>query len=120
MARILVVDDDENVRVTLAALLDRLGHEVEAYDDARPAMDRADFARLDLVIVDLAMPTPGEELVEMIRQSGHDMPILVISGYLEERDRADLEALGVTRILAKPFMPTELMTVVDLFLGPAV
>lgn len=119
MGTIGVVDDDENVRATLVALLQRLGHEVEAYDDARPATDRAGFEGIDLAIVDLNMPTPGEELVTMIRGAGHQMPILVVSGYLEDRDRADLEALGATRIIAEPFTARELMEVIDMHLGPA-
>lgn len=79
--RILVVDDDEDARVTLAGMLALLGWEVTvaaSADDALTAMDRAP---VDAVITDVAMPgRTGLELVQEMRRRGLTTPVAVLTG----------------------------------------
>jgi CheY-like chemotaxis protein len=102
MARIVVVDDEPAARTAISRILEKEGHEVQQYEDGRPALDDVDYSKVDLAIVDLQMPTSGYDVIEEIRARGFDkLPIIVASA------NVDLvltpEVLGVQEIIEKPF-----------------
>ncbi len=80
MAKVLLVDDDDDVRYTIAKLLTRAGHDVVEAENGRVALDRIadDIA---VVVSDLIMPeVEGVELFAKIKAARPDMPVIVISG----------------------------------------
>ena len=79
MARILLVDDEEVIRDALAKALQKTGYEVSTFEDAGPAMKSTDFNTIDLVITDLLMPIPGEEVIHAIRDQGMSVPSCLLS-----------------------------------------
>jgi PAS domain S-box-containing protein len=107
---ILLVDDNEAVRATTAALLCDLGHSVATAEDGASMlrMLEGDGADYDLIITDYAMPLmSGGEAMIQARTIKPDMPAIIISGY------ADAEAIekkpeGV-HVLGKPFSPDEMV-----------
>ena len=107
MAKIVIMDDEVEVRNIIKRILEREGHEVEVFEDARPALDTVDFSKVDAVIIDLQMPTSGYDAIEEIRSRGHkDLPLIVVSGYVDIE--LTLEMLDVQEIIHKPFAATDL------------
>ncbi|HEX8644317.1 MAG TPA: response regulator [Allosphingosinicella sp.] len=107
-ARILVVDDDCDVRSFLADVLDDLGHEVAACDCGEAAL--AEVARdcPDLLLLDFAMPgMNGAEVAKAVRARCPQLPIVFVTGYAESEQ---LEAaLGTdVKVLRKPFSVDDL------------
>ncbi|WP_181708165.1 PAS domain S-box protein [Chthonobacter rhizosphaerae] len=111
-ARILVVDDDRDVRRILAASLEALGHAVEAAEDGPAGLRRIEDRRPDLLILDFAMPgMNGAEVARAARQRHPDLPIIFASGYA---DTAAIDALATgIPMLRKPFRIADLQALVD-------
>ena len=101
MARIVLVDDDEPIRKTLARALSESGHEVFSADNGHTGADLARAQLPDLLITDLAMPHAGLAMIRALRTEFPSLPILAISGSPTRLPMA--EHLGASRILAKPF-----------------
>ena len=103
MATVLILDDDAWVRRTLCLALERAGYATDAWSDAAAALARVDFDAVDLIITDLSMPLPGDQVIQRLRARGLTTPIMVLSGCLQGPDSARLRALGASRVLAKPY-----------------
>lgn len=81
-ARILVVDDEQNIRLTLSALLSRAGHSVTTASSGEEALTLFDRQSFDLMLVDLQMPgLNGMQVVEAIRERGLDTSVIVLTGH---------------------------------------
>ena len=103
--RLLLVDDEESVRETAAAILGTFGHETDTAPDGDTALARlrADPARYQAAIMDLTMPgLSGAALLAALRGLRADLPILLMSGY-SELDAAELLTAPRTAFIAKPF-----------------
>lgn len=116
--RILVVDDDEDVRRFIVACLQSLGYSVEEAAEGRSALRLLQEARPDLMIVDYAMPgMTGVDVVIEARTSAPALPIIMATGY------ADMEAVDRVmpseNLLRKPFRLAELATAVRTALAPS-
>jgi len=108
-ARILVVDDDENIRTTLAQNLHTHGFDVVSAADGAEAAERFASTRPDLVLTDLAMPhADGFELIQQIRASGAT-PIVVLSVRGGDLDKVRALDLGADDYVTKPFSTPELL-----------
>lgn len=103
--RILLVDDDDLIRDTVPAMLEALGHEVVAMSGGRPALQRLKAGyEPDLVILDLSMPgMDGEETLEHLRQLQPDLPVLLATGYRDERSGRIFEQHSRVDLIMKPF-----------------
>ena len=112
MATIVVVDDDISIRRFMQSALEIKGHTVLLFEDARPALDGVDFGSVDLVITDLQMPTSGEKFIRILRESGSQVPIVVMSGHIQESAMDRILASGVQAVLVKPFSMKALFEVV--------
>ncbi len=120
MARILVVDDDQAIRATVALLLHAVGHEVVAASDGRDGIAKCESEQFDLLIVDIFMPgVDGLETIQRVHRQKPDLPIIVMSG-LNFRSASTppdfltmATKLGAARALRKPFRPGELREAVD-------
>jgi CheY-like chemotaxis protein len=104
MARILVAEDDNAVRELVTRIIVSRGHEVMAVEDGAYALEAAGSGRFDLLVTDIVMPRlDGIALALALAKSHPELPILMMTGYAMERQRAhDLEEL-VHRVLSKPF-----------------
>ncbi len=108
MARVLVVDDDDAIRMLVRRALEREGLRVEEAPDAARAMHAFDSASWDLVVLDVSLPDlSGLDLLRQLRIVG-DVPVIMLSGRGDEADRvAGLES-GADDYVVKPFYPREL------------
>ncbi len=104
-ATVLVVDDDDAVRLVTASELRDLGYDVIEANSAEAGLVQALAAeRLDLVVTDLVMPgAGGRDLAERLRAGRPGVPVLFVTGFAEDR-----AALGGEVVLAKPFAPAAL------------
>ena len=115
MARILVIDDDDLLRGVIVTTLTQAGHTVYPASDGREGSDLFHAAPTDLVLTDIIMPgREGIETIVQLRQEHPHLPIVAMSGgstnskfYLNIASR-----LGASCILAKPFSPDELLSVI--------
>ena len=85
MTKIAVIDDDETVRTSIVNLLQKVGYEVVDYTDAAFALADKCLKDVDVILTDLAMPTRGEVLIQTVRSREMEIPIIVLSGYIEEK-----------------------------------
>lgn len=106
---ILVVDDDQAVRDSLARSLRYSGYEVTTANDGVDALARLSSLRPDAVIMDVMMPRlDGLETTRSLRSSGNDVPILVLTARDAVGDRVDGLDAGADDYMAKPFSFEEL------------
>ena len=109
--RILVVDDEESVRIVMQRSLEHLGYEVIVAPDGEHALEllRTRNAAFDLIIIDMIMPNmAGDELFRRLREIDPDASVLVASGYSSDgRTKALLEK-GALGFIPKPFAIEEL------------
>lgn len=116
MARILLADDEEPVRALIARALAEDGHEVIATADGVEALDRLanDGGRFDLLLTDVKMPAMDGIALALAAARDHpNVVILLMTGYADQRERADgLDAL-IHDVIAKPFSNREIRSVVS-------
>ncbi|MBN8908693.1 MAG: DNA-binding response regulator [Rhodospirillales bacterium 69-11] len=110
-AHILVVDDDARLRGLLSRYLSSEGYRVTAAESAADARSKLRSINPDLLVLDVMMPgETGLALTESLRrESGHDLPVLLLTARGAPEDRiAGFEA-GADDYLGKPFEPRELL-----------
>ncbi|HSB43930.1 MAG TPA: response regulator [Nitrospira sp.] len=114
MSKILVIDDEESVRMLLRAVLEEDGHEVREATDGRTGIALYRQERADLVIADILMPDlNGLDMIVELTREFLDVKVIAITGVYGEPDllkRARL--LGARHTFYKPFSPEELLKVV--------
>ncbi|MCC8628402.1 PAS domain-containing sensor histidine kinase [Xanthomonas vesicatoria] len=119
--QVLVVEDDEQVRLLVTELLGELGYQAEVVADADAALPiLASQRRIDLLVTDVGLPgLNGRQLAEIARQSRRDLPVIFMTGYAETaRDRGEFLAEGMSMI-AKPFTLGEFSGKLHEVLGPS-
>lgn len=123
MARILVIDDEQQPRHLLRTVLERAGYEVVEARDGNEGLERFRESPTDLIITDLLMPEKeGLETIMDVRREFPTVKIIAISGggcsgnlnFLEIAER-----LGAQRTLAKPFGLQEMLHAVHALLQPS-
>jgi DNA-binding response OmpR family regulator len=109
-SRILVVDDEEIIHVSLGRTLGRQGHQVDAVLEASLALERLSSDKYDLVITDLMMPEmDGIQLMKKMQEMALEAPVLMITGYPTIKTAIEALRLGAVDYLAKPFTRSELL-----------
>jgi len=116
MARILVAEDDDAVRGFVQRALVETGHDTVAARDGAEALDilHRDTGAFDLLLTDIKMPVmDGIALALATVRDYPAMPILLMTGYADQRERAHgLEQL-IHDVIAKPFTLAQLQAAVD-------
>jgi DNA-binding NtrC family response regulator len=114
MARILIVDDQEMLRDSLAATLAREGHEVVAAGDGAAALSRLESTRIDLLLTDLRMPKMnGIELLAEAKKRRPDLPIVLMTAFATVQTAVEAMKLGAYDYIQKPFEADELKLLVE-------
>jgi len=119
-ATILVVDDDDPVRVMLARLLRTQGYQVLQAAHANEARSLLDSHQLDLVISDIVMPgESGIELRRSMLERWPDIPVILISGYSAEGPAEFAARTPNTMFVQKPFAADQFLALVGQTLAEA-
>ena len=114
MLRVLVVDDEKNIRTTLKLCLEQLGCEVVIAATAAAAVAEAARVDVDMAFVDLRLGADsGLELVSTLSGAHPSLAVVVITAYAEIPTAVDAMKRGAWDFLPKPFTPAQIRLVVD-------
>ena len=118
MARILIIDDDEQVRYVLREMLVRAGYEVISAANGKQGLRMFKESPTDLVITDILMPVmPGSRLISTLHEDYPNVKIIAISGggstHQSEGYLSLASDLGAHLILTKPIQYAELIAAVE-------
>ncbi len=109
MALILVVDDEVRIRDLVRRYLEHDGHQVVTAGSGAEALEVSRRTSVDLIVLDLRLPdVPGEQVAAEIRRNC-DVPILMLTAKVDERDRIHGLEMGADDYVTKPFSPRELV-----------
>jgi two-component system, NtrC family, response regulator HydG len=112
--RVLVVDDQRNMRATTAMVLRQAGHAVEEAEDGAGAIQRAQQEAFDVILTDLRMPSvDGMEVLREVRRVSPDTQVIVMTAYGTIESAVEAIRRGAYDFLAKPFKEDELLLRVE-------
>jgi two-component system response regulator AtoC len=110
MRRVLVVDDEENIRLVLRTLLKKHGFEVEVADSGEAALAMLDSFDPDVILTDVRMPRMGGmDLLATLRQKQHPATVIVMSAYGNVDLALEAMKAGAYDYVSKPFKPDEVV-----------
>ncbi len=114
MARILLAEDEASVRAFVTRALESRDHEVTAVENRSQALEALETASFDLLSTDIVMPQlDGIALALKVGKEFPALPIVLMTGYTAERERAhNLDAL-VHEVIGKPFSLAEICDAID-------
>ena len=116
-SRILLIEDEPGLVVTLSDLLETEGYTVESAGDGEAGLARASAEKFDLIILDVMLPErSGFDICRELRQRGKDVGILMLTAKTQLVDRVVGLKLGADDYITKPFEPPELLARVEALL----
>jgi CheY-like chemotaxis protein len=123
MARILVIDDNPELRVILRTHLETRGHAVLSAADGDAGLAVLDAETVDIVLTDILMPQrDGVEVLRTVKKRWPDLPVIAISGggWIGATELLGMaERLGADQVLTKPVRRDDLLRAVDTALAEA-
>ena len=112
-ARILVVDDDENIRRVLATILEEEGYDVETVDTARKATERTKRGFFNLALIDIRLPDmEGIEVLTRMKDTVPRMRKIIITGYPTLQNAVEAVNRGADAYVLKPFDVEKILTTI--------
>jgi len=112
--KVMVVDDEENFRVTLKDFLSDYEHLVTTVGDAKAALDILENENFDLIICDLRLPMmDGISFTRKVIEMGRDMPVIVMTAYASIESAVEAMKAGAADYIAKPFKLEHLLFLID-------
>ena len=110
MRRVLVVDDEENIRLVLRTLLKKNGYEVEVADSGEAALSSLDAFDPDVILTDVRMPRMGGlDLLGALKAKQHPATVIVMSAYGNVDLAIEAMKAGAYDYVSKPFKPDEIV-----------
>jgi len=120
MPRVLVVDDEPNILLSLEFLMQQAGFEVTTAEDAERAQALIQQQPPDLILLDISLPgMSGFDLLEQLRaaEATADLPVIMLTAHGREVEKEKGMALGASDYITKPFSTRELVSRVEALLG---
>lgn len=116
--RILVVDDDRDIRDLVAIKLESAGLDVETRADGSQALEAASGGEWAVIVLDVMMPgMSGIDVLRAIRARGDRTPVILLTARGQEKDIEAGFAAGADHYVTKPFSPRALLARVNAVLG---
>lgn len=115
MAKILIIDDEETLRITICELLSFVGHIVCEAEDGKDGLEKVKEFKPDIILCDIMMPKlDGYGFMEQhIRSHYSYIPVIFLSAKIEPKDQKMGFSLGVKEFLKKPFVFGELKELIE-------
>ena len=119
MAKILVVDDEPNIRKLLTVALGNRGHTVITADNGVEGLASIEFDKPDLVVLDVMMPQMnGHQVREEVRKRGNQVPILFLSAAGTFEEQVEQMQDDMVDYIPKPFKPSDVADHIEAMLDP--
>jgi len=113
MSRILVIDDEDVIRMLVVEILESAGHEVTSAESAEVALALLEHAEFDLVVSDVIMPgLSGLELLEAVRAHRASLPVVLVTGAGTYDTLSQALTRGAAGLVTKPFAHSDLQSAV--------
>lgn len=107
--KILIVDDERNIRTTLKMCLSGEGYEIETAVNGEDGLEKAEKDKYDLIFLDIKMPgMNGMEVLEELRKRGNKTNIVIMTAYGTIEDAVKAMKLHAVDFIPKPFTPEEI------------
>jgi DNA-binding response OmpR family regulator len=120
MTRILVIEDERDMREGLRYNLEFEGHQVDVAADGTAGLEAARRGEADLIVLDLMLPgLSGLEVVKRLRQEGMRTPVIILTARGQETDKVVGLKLGADDYVTKPFSLRELLARIEAVLRRA-
>ena len=111
--RVLIADDERNLRELIVRELARRGHEADGVEDGQAALERLAEATYDVVVLDMKMPRKaGIEVLRELAGASEAPQVIVMTGFQDVATAVEAMKLGAYDYLVKPFDPTKLLEVI--------
>lgn len=118
MAKILIIDDEETLRITICELLSFVGYKVCEAEDGRDGLEKVKKFKPDVILCDIMMPKlDGYGFMErhIISEFSY-IPVIFLSAKIDPKDKKMGASLGVKQFLKKPFVFSELKQLIENYL----
>ena len=103
--RLVLIEDDVNVAQVLSDTFEKQGHELRVFHSGEEGLAELRRSRPDAVLLDLRLPKMGGvEILRRIRAMDTELPVIIVTGYPEDKEIAEAMSLGVTDVVAKPYV----------------
>jgi len=110
---ILLLDDEAIVGNRLGPALEKVGYDVEVFEDPKKALNRIDEKEFDIVITDIMMADiNGIQVLEEVQKKSDKTKVIIITGYATIALAREAMDKGAFDMIAKPFTPNDLRSVV--------
>ena len=111
---VYVVDDDDQSRESIGTLLSAMGIQFKEFSSARHFIESLPIDQIACLVTDVRMPeTSGIELIRQLRDLDADLPVIVVSAYVDVADTVKAMQLGAITVLTKPFEYRDLRDAID-------
>ena len=112
--KILIVDDEKNIRTTISAYLLSLGHEIEIAVNGQEALDKLKDSKYDLILLDIKMHiVNGIQVLQEMRRIENETRVIMMTAYGTIENAVESMKLGAVDFISKPFTLENLKTVID-------
>ena len=116
--KLVVVDDDENIRKTFSLLLGKK-YRVSSFKDSREALSKLKNSRADLIIADYKLPyMNGMELIKKLREQGFEGEAMLITAHPDDVKIEDMSRFAISHFFVKPLDLSVLELSIDRVLQP--
>lgn len=110
MVSILVVEDNKNLRMLMSDRLEMEGYKIFQSENGEKALEVLENNKIDLLITDIMMPTmDGYQLIDVLRKSGYNMPVLMVTAKDSFEDKKMGFRLGTDDYMVKPININEML-----------
>ncbi|MCU0411927.1 MAG: response regulator [Bacteroidetes bacterium] len=112
--RILVVDDEEALRIVLSAELDGEGYQVSSAGDGQEAINILGTKEFDLILLDIKMPNvDGFEVLKYSKEHCPKTKVVMLTGFADLKNAIESKKLGAEDFVSKPYDLVDLLTTVE-------
>ncbi|MFW6035598.1 MAG: response regulator [Halothermotrichaceae bacterium] len=112
--KILVVDDEKNVRLTLDKALSNKGYQVETAINGEEGLEKVEESNFHVILLDMKMPgLDGIDVLKELKDMNIDSRVVMITGFGSVETAVETMKLGAVDYLRKPFKPSEILEVVE-------
>jgi DNA-binding NtrC family response regulator len=113
-ARILIIDDEPSIAEALTLILDDQGYETMLARCGRDGVAEAERLRFDITVTDLRLPDiTGLDVLNALRAKDADARVIVMTAHGTPEVVCELKACGAIEVLKKPFLPSEILALIE-------